>query len=111
VVLHVAQVPLQLGVLCAADKFAEDAWERLGGPLELDDLAGELVDAPADLSVAREDLSFYLVYVVLEARNDGGVVVDQPVRDGVEDRLWAQPQELGVASSRPRTLLSSDAWP
>ncbi len=87
-----------------ANKVLENSGERPRGPLELDDLAGEFVDAPRDALVAREDLGLYLVYVVLEAGNHRSAVVHDPVHDGVQDGLRPQQQEPAVAF-QPMALL------
>jgi hypothetical protein len=39
--------------------------QGLGGPLELDHLARQLVDVPGDVRVPPEDLGLYLLDVVL----------------------------------------------
>ena len=75
----------------------EDAEQRAGGPLELDHLAGQLVDAPRDLRVAAEDLGLDLVDVVLQAGDHGGVAVDDRVQDRVQHRLGPEAQQVGVA--------------
>ena len=75
----------------------EHAEQRAGGALELDHLARQLVDAPGHLGVAAEDLGLDLVDVVLEPGDDRRVAVDDAVEDGVQDRLGAEAQQLGVA--------------
>src|SRR5215211_6409852 len=64
VVLHIAQVPLQLGVHTRVPKAraqaSDDRSQGTGGPLELDHLTRELVDAPTNARVSREDLGLYL---------------------------------------------------
>jgi hypothetical protein len=59
----------------------------VGGALELDHLAGQLVDPPGYRGVALEQLILDLVDVVLQARDDGGVLIDDLVQDRVEHRL------------------------
>jgi hypothetical protein len=58
--------------------------------VKLDDLAGELVDAPGDVGGGAggplEDLHLDLVYVVLEALDHRAVVLNYMEHDGVEDR-------------------------
>ncbi len=70
--------------------------QRPGRPLELDDLARQLVDAPRHLRVPAEDLSLDLVDVLLQPGDDRGVAVDDAVEDRVQHGLWAKAQELGV---------------
>lgn len=101
VVIDVAQVALQLvvgAVLREAQReLAQHGRERTGGALELDDLAGQLVDAPRHRGIPAEDLGLDLVDVVLEARDDRQVAVDDPVQDRVEDRLGPEPEQVRVA--------------
>ena len=65
----------------------DHAEQRPGGALELDDLAGQLVDAPGDARVAAEHLGLDLVDVVLQPGDDRGVAVDDRVEDRVQHRL------------------------
>ena len=99
VVEHVPEMMVQFDVdavlVEAALECLEHADQRLGGPLELDHLAGERVDAPGDLLVPVEELVLDLVDVVFEARDDGTVLVDDLVEDGVEHRLRAERQQFG----------------
>src|SRR5215211_294194 len=108
VVQHVAQISLKLGVhlvlLEARDQVAQHTGEGLDSPLELDHLARELVDAPRDAGVAREDLDLYLVYVVLQAPDHRGVSVHHAVHDSVEDRLRPQHQQFGIRLQPPADL-------
>ena len=46
--------------------------------------------------VVAEELMLDLVDVVLEPRHHRGVLVDDLVEDGVEDRLGPETQQLGV---------------
>jgi hypothetical protein len=75
----------------------EDLLQRLDGPLERDDLPGQLVDAPRHVRVAAEDLHLDLVDVVLQAVEDGEVVVDDPVQHRVEHRHRAVREQVRVA--------------
>ena len=63
-----------------AVKRVEHVEQRAGGALELDDLAGQLVDAPRHVGVAAEDLGLDLVDVVLQAGDHRRVPVDDPSR-------------------------------
>ncbi len=96
----VAQVALQLLVGAVlvepGHQPLEHAEQGAGGPLELDHLAGQLVDAPGDPRVAPEDLGLDLVDVVLQPGDHGGVPVHHAVQDRVQHRLGAQAQQLGV---------------
>jgi hypothetical protein len=71
--------------------------QRAGGPLKLDHLPGEFVDAASDLRVAAEHLGFDLVDVVLQPGHHWGVAVDDGVEDGIEHGLWAPGQQVGVS--------------
>ena len=81
----------------AGGERGEHCGERSGRPLELGDLAGQLVDAPGHLGIAAEDLDLDLVDVVAEAGDDGVVAVDDAVEDRVEHRFRAAAQEVGLA--------------
>jgi len=65
--------------------------------LELDHLAGQLVDAPRHLRVAAEHLGLDLVDVVLESGDHRRVTVDDLVHDRVENCFGTAPQQLGIA--------------
>ena len=88
----------------------EHGQQRPGGPLELDHLAGQLVDASRDLRVAAEDLGLDLVDVVLQAGDHRRVAVDDAVEDRVEHRLGPAPSSSGSSSIRLRTAARSGAW-
>jgi hypothetical protein len=101
VVLDVAQVAALLLVdVRVADQVREHARQGLRRPLEQDHLPRELVDAPRHALVPAEDLVLDLVDVVLEPRDDRGVVVDHPVHDRVEHRDRAAPQQVGPRLER-----------
>src|SRR5215210_5887331 len=98
-VAYVAQVPAYLGVDVDAPiphQIPEHAAKRLRGPLEFDHLARELVDPARHAGIAPEDLSLYLLDVILEAVDHGSVVVHDAVHDSVQDRLWSSAQVFGV---------------
>ena len=104
-VLHVAQVAAFLLVdLRCLHQTLKDRDQRLGGALDLDDLAGELVDAPRDRGAPVEDVVLDLVDVVLDTGDDRRVVVDDAVEDGVDDRERAAAEQIG-----PRLQLLADA--
>ncbi len=102
VVLHVPQVPAQLRIdtvcLGPGGKAIEDPSQGLDGPLELADLARQLVGAASDIGDAPKDLGLDLVDVVLQPEHHWCIVVDYPVEDGVvEDGRGATPQEVGLS--------------
>ena len=96
----VPQVALQLLVgavfLEARDEGVEHRVERVGGALELDDLARQLVDAPRDLRIASEDLHLDLVDVLLQPGHHRRVAVDDAVEDRVQDGLRPTREQLRV---------------
>src|SRR5206468_12434723 len=96
VVLDVAEVLADLGGHePAADQGPQRARERPDGPLELDDLALEAVDAAGLVgALRREHRLFDLVDVLLYAFGDAHVVVDDPVRDRVQNRRGPERQPL-----------------
>jgi hypothetical protein len=100
VVGDVPQVLLQLLVRAVLLEAGDERLEhRVEGPrraLELDHLAGQLVDAARDRGVAAEDLDLDLLDVLLEPGHDRRVAVDHAVEDGVEHRLGAAGEELRV---------------
>ena len=98
VVLDVAQVAALL-VVAPADACISPSRigdERLGGALELDHLAGELVDAARDGGAAVEDVVLDLVDVVLDAGDHRRVVVDDAVEDRVHDRERPAAEQVGA---------------
>ncbi len=56
----------------------------MSGPLELDDLTGELADPVGGARGASEDLRLYLVYIVLQLLGHRAVAVHYPVQDSVK---------------------------
>ena len=78
------------------DQPAQDRNQRFGGALELDHLACQIVRAASDAGVAAEDFRLDLVDVVFQSAHDRLVVVDHPVQDGIEDRLGAAAQDVGL---------------
>ena len=105
VVLDVTQRALQLGVDAVlvepGRQAVQDRPQRRRGPLELDHLARELVDAPAHGGIPAEDLGLDLVDVVAQTGHHRRVVVHDPVENRVEHGLRAQGQELGVGLHPP----------
>ena len=99
VVVDVTQIATLL-VLHArrSDQALQHHDERLDSALESDDLAGELIDPPRDVSAnaGLEHLVLDLVDVVLHARHHGRVVIDDPVHDRVQDRHRAAAQQVGA---------------
>ncbi len=91
-------------LLEAAPEQLHHGRERMDGALELDDLAGQLVDPPGDRGVAAEELVLDLVDVVLQPRHDGHVVVHHLVHQGVEHSLRAVAQEVGALLQLPPHL-------
>lgn len=88
----------------AAGQGLEDAGQRMGGALELDDFAGELVDAPGDGGVAAEDFGLDFVDVVFQPGNHGDVVVHDGVQDRVEHGFGAKAQQGRVVLEAPADL-------
>ena len=78
------------------DHAPQHAAQGLGGPLELDHFARELVDPARHVGVAPEDLGLYLRDIDAEALYHGHVVVHDAVHDRVQDGLGAPAQELGI---------------
>ena len=72
------------------------AEQRPRRALELDHLAGQLVDAPRHRRIAVEDLRLDLVDVLLDAGDDRRIAVDDGVEDGVQNRLRTHRQQLRV---------------
>jgi len=78
----VAQQPSQFEVgvarahLEGGAQVVQEVGQGVDRALELDDLAGELVDPPRHVRVAVEDLDLDLVDVVLQPVQHGAVVVD-----------------------------------
>jgi hypothetical protein len=64
--------------------------------LELDHLAGQVVDAARYGGSSAEELILDFVDVVLQPCHDGAVLVDHLVQDGVQHRLWTKAQQCGV---------------
>ncbi len=56
--------------------------------LELDDFPGEVIDASGDAGVAVKELVFDFVDIVLESGDDGCILIDYLVEDGVQHGLW-----------------------
>ena len=85
VVEHVAEPAphLELGLVALEVRphLRDDLGERRDRPLEHHHLAGQLVDPLRHVPVAAEQLVLDLVDVVLQAGDDGEVVVDDPVGD------------------------------
>ncbi len=79
----------------------EHLQERPGGPLELDNLTGQVVDAPGHFGVAAENLGLDLVDVVLQSGHDRRVAVDDGVHDRVENRFGTQSQQVRVVFHAP----------
>jgi len=78
----------------AVGDLVEHSDEGYRRALEVDDLAGQLVDAPGDAGVSPEDLRLDLVNIVREARNDGKIPVDDRVEDGVEHGFGAAGEQV-----------------
>ena len=105
VVRDVAQVALDLRVhlpVVAVREVVDRAGERRDGPLHLDDVALELVDA---LDVGRrpagEDLVLDLLDVVVHGVDHVQVVVDDAVDDGVQDGRRPVQQRLRLRDGHP----------
>jgi hypothetical protein len=105
VVADVAQVSLQFLVHAvlgeATGQPVQHAGQRGRRPLELDDLARQLVDPPGHPGVAAEDLDLDLVDVVLQAGDHRAVPVHDLVEDRVEHRLRTADQDLRAGLHPP----------
>jgi hypothetical protein len=90
VIVDVVQAALQLQVdlvlLEACFQAGDHVQQRADRALYPDHLTGQLVDPPGHRRVAREQLVLDLVDVVLQARYDRRVLVDDLVWDRVEYR-------------------------
>ena len=73
--------------------------QRVGGALELDHLAGQLIDPAGHRGVAAEELVLDLVDVVLQPGHDRRVLVDDLIQDRVEHRL--RPEARAAPGSAP----------
>ncbi len=109
VIEHVAQRALQLEVDAVLVGPAQQGFEHVaqgfGRPLEVDDLARELVDALREIRAAlAEQLVLDLVDVVLQAAGHGVVLVDDLVEDRVEHRLGTAREQVGVLLESPPHL-------
>jgi hypothetical protein len=71
--------------------------QGVDGPLELDHLAGEFVDAAGHGGVAAEELVFNLIDVVFKPGHHRPVVIHHPVQQGIEDGLGPVPQKVRPA--------------
>jgi hypothetical protein len=100
VVLDVAEAALELGVdpvLVEAEiESTQHADQRAGGPLELNDLSGELVDAARDGRVTLEYLELDLLDVVLQAVAHRLVGIGDLIEDRVENRLGTELEQIRV---------------
>ncbi len=72
----------------------EDPHQRAGGPLEGDDLPGELVNPAGDLWVRTKKVILDFVNIVLQAGRHGLVLIHHLVQDAVQYGVGAQGQEL-----------------
>ena len=106
-VLNGAQIAahLQVDVVrLLLDETLQRPGQRLRGLVELDHLAGELVDSPGDVGMVLEDLDLDLVDVVREAVDHRDIVVHDAVHDRVEDRVRPLAEQFRPALEPPAHL-------
>ena len=100
---HRPKFPLgaAVGVLQPLVEVGADAGQRHDRALELDHLAGQLVDPLRRVRVTLEDLQLDLVDVALQAVEDRPVVVHDLVQNAVQHGERPMPQQLRIVLEPP----------
>jgi len=98
----------------AALQELEDASQWLDRALKVDDLPRELIDASGQrvIVAVAEQLILDLVDVVLQARDNGLVLVDDLIEHGIQHASGPMASSSGLCSMRRRTAPRSadSAW-